>query len=88
MGTTQPRCSTKDKYSISEGDITREIVKKSSKKLVIVLRDSEGKKLPVKSYCRGIMIAVAVIVLGKWHGAGMPNGDVGKPAIYRGRMSL
>ena len=38
------------------------------------------------SGCRGIV--VAAMILDKWRGAGMPSGDVGKPAIYRRRMSL
>ena len=47
----------------------------------LVPRDSGGKKLPVKSICRGIVIAV--IILDKRRSTGMPNGDVGKPArIY------
>ena len=52
----------------------------------LVLRDSEGKKLSVKSICQGYM--VAAVYLDKRRRAEMPTRECRKPAIYRGRMSL
>ncbi len=44
------------------------------------------RPLKAPSYCRGIVIAV--MILDKWRGAGIPYREVRKPAIYRRRMSL
>ena len=45
----------------------------------LVPRDTGGKKLPVKSVCRGYI--VIAVYLDKWRGAGMPTRECRKPSL-------